>query len=123
MPRKDARSPAADKPIGQQHDRTCERAGHHRLVGHHRAPAEADDHIGPNAPCPLVCDPRVRLEAEVLLRSGAGRLGIVTATNRTPANAGSAITSAYERALHIPPGSHSTVRSAGTGADWTVSHA
>ena len=45
--------------------------------------------------------------------------GIVTAINRVPANADSAITSAYDRALHIPPGSSSTVCSAPAGPDST----
>src|SRR4051794_3649620 len=63
--------------------------------------------------------------ASVLKSCGAGAPacpGIVTATNRVPANADSAITSAYERALHIPPGSSSTVRSASAGPDSTTSH-
>src|SRR4051812_13549841 len=46
---------------------------------------------------------------------------MVTATSRVLASAGSAITSAYERALHIPPGSNSTVRSASAGPDLTMS--
>src|SRR5947207_3445434 len=59
------------------------------------------------------------------VRPGAGAPpcpGIVTAINRVPANADSAITSAYERALHIPPGSSSTVCSAPPGPDSTTSH-
>ena len=49
--------------------------------------------------------------------------GMVAATRRIPASAGSAITSAYERALHIPPGRSRTVRWAFGGPDWTSSHA
>src|SRR5258705_830947 len=63
--------------------------------------------------------------ASVLKSCGAGAPacpGIVAAINRVPANAGSAINSAYERALHIPPGSSSTVCSASAGPDSTSSH-
>lgn len=47
--------------------------------------------------------------------------GIVTAINRVLDNAGTAITSAYERALHIPPGSSKTVCAAPAGPDSTIS--
>src|SRR5207247_2601362 len=63
--------------------------------------------------------------ASVLKSCGAGAPacpGMVAAINRVPVNAGSAITSAYERALHAPPGSSSTVCSAPAGPDSTSSH-
>src|SRR3954467_15640844 len=63
--------------------------------------------------------------ASVLKSCGPGAPacpGIVAAINRVPANTDSAITSAYERALHIPPGSSSTVCSAPAGPDSTSSH-
>src|SRR3954452_15249370 len=48
--------------------------------------------------------------------------GSVAATNRMLARADSAITSAYEPAPHIPPGSSNTVRSASTGPASRSSH-
>src|SRR4051812_13018839 len=48
--------------------------------------------------------------------------GSVAATNRMLAKAGSAITSAYEPAPHIPPGSSNTVRWASTGPASRSSH-
>src|SRR4051794_19128316 len=47
---------------------------------------------------------------------------MVTAIIRVAARIGSAITSAYERALHIPPGSSKTVCLAPTAPDSTISH-
>src|SRR6476646_8368569 len=47
--------------------------------------------------------------------------GSVAATSRVSASAGSAMTSAYNRALHIPPASRRTVRWAVAGPVSTVS--
>ena len=78
-----------------------------------------------STPATLASSAAMRAYSSTLKSCGAGAPacpGIVTATNRVPANADSAITSAYERALHIPPGSSSTVRSAAVGPDSTSSH-
>src|SRR3954471_24643162 len=78
-----------------------------------------------SAPTLLASSAVIRAYSSVLKSCGAGAPacpGSVAAINRVLANAGSAMTSAYERALHIPPGSSSTVCSAPAGPDSTTSH-
>ena len=78
-----------------------------------------------SAPTSPASSPVIRAYSSMLKSCGAGAPacpGRVTATNRVSASTDSAITSAYERALHIPPGSSSTARSALAGPDSTTSH-